>query len=166
MERTTALSRISSSLNAPKIQVSEATIHELPCAVGYTKEFRVSWMLTQLNTFLIVTEMEQVDVPDVRAFTDAAFEYAISNSKGWPRGFQAAIAALPCIVCDTATDAAKDLVMRTPQKHWSAFELPSIFETATNRIYTYSSTPAWGAVYFGYFRKLVKTHFSEAAKNG
>ena len=131
-------------------------IANIPCSVGYYKEFRLSWMATQLNTFVIVGETEQkIDLRTIDMFSALAFQFALANNKGWPRGLQAGIGSVAILKGSEIDPAAFTFVSNLTRKHWSAFEIPVIYDTARHQTLRYRSTPLWGALYFSYFGKLI-----------
>lgn len=132
------------------------TIANIPSSVAYFKEFRWSWMATQLNTFVIVGETEQrIDRQTIDVFSALAFQFALNNSKGWPRGFQAGVGSVAILKGSDIDPAAIGFVSNPSRKHWSAFEIPVIYDTFQRRGYRYTSKPLWGAIYFPYFTKLI-----------
>lgn len=132
------------------------TIANIPCSVAYYKDFRWRWMATQLNTFIIVGETDQkVDLRTIDLFSALAFQFALNNSKGWPRGLQAGIGSIAILKGTEVDPAALSFVSNPSRKHWSAFEIPVIYNTANKQTYRYTGTPMWGAIYFPYFTKLI-----------
>ena len=133
----------------------KATINGIDCTIGYNKEFRWSWFATQLNTFVIVGETEQpIDAQLLESFSAACFEYAIKNHKGWPRGLQAGINSIAVLKGKT-TDDARILAMNFSKKHFSAFEIPVVFDVEEQKAYRYLKAPVWGTIYYPYFSKRI-----------
>lgn len=131
-------------------------IANIPCSVAYLKDFRWAWMATQLNTFIIVGETEQkIDLRTIDIFSELAFQFALNNNKGWPRGLQAGVGSIAILKGSEIDPAALAFVANPSRKHWSAFEIPVIYDTARRQGYRYTSKPLWGAIYFPYFTKLV-----------
>lgn len=132
------------------------TIANIPCTVGYFKEFRWSWMATQLNTFVIVGETEQrIDVRTMDVFSALAFQFALNHNKGWPRGLQAGIASVAILKGNDIDPAAIGFVSNPSRKHWSAFEIPVIYNTSQRHAFRYTSNPIWGMIYMPYLGKLI-----------
>ena len=53
---------IKDSLNRNSIFHSDGKIFDKPTVIGYEKEFRWSWMATQLNTFIVATDFENEEI--------------------------------------------------------------------------------------------------------
>ena len=134
----------------------EATFDGIPVSIAYIKEFRWSWIACQMNTFIIVGEAPSVNRPQMEAFSNAAFEYSLKNNKGWRRGLQSGVTSL-CILKSASIDpGAIQFCEKSPPKHWSAFEVPVLYNTIDKTKYRYKSTPNWGRLYYPYFSKLIE----------
>ena len=48
--------KIRTAFEAKGLRITEPEILTVPSIVGYDKQFRWSWMATQLNTFITVTD--------------------------------------------------------------------------------------------------------------
>lgn len=133
----------------------QETLNGIPCAIAYIKEFRWSWFACQLNTFIIVGEAGAIDKPLIETFSKTAYEYALKNNKGWKRGFQSGIGSINILRSSSIDAEAIKYCEKSPPKHWSAFEVPVVYNTADKTKYRYKSTPNWGRLYYPYFSKLI-----------
>ena len=62
---------------------------------------------------------------------------------------------MPIILVDKIQESAvRSLQEDSPPKHYAAFEFPVVIDKATNSVYYFTGTPAWGAVYFEGLRQL------------
>jgi len=138
------------------IYFGETQINGINCSVAYIKEFRLSWMATQLNLFIIIGKTEdKIEKQTVDSFSSASFQYALKNSKGWPRGFQAAIGSVAILQGSNIDNDAKIFCEKPSRKHWSAFEIPVIYDVDKKKTIRYTNTPMWGAIYFPFFSKTI-----------
>jgi hypothetical protein len=127
--------------------------------IGTTKEFRLMWLATQQNIFIIAGVIDRVDENIIASFSKAAMEYALEHYKGLPRGVQAAVACFPLLIAPSVDEKAKEWVMNRPRKHFAAFEMPCCFDASTNTLHYYRKTPIWGAIYYKSFRKIISRYF-------
>ena len=153
---------ITTLLQKQNIFFAEEIVGGVPCTIGYIKEFRWSWMATQLNTFVFFGDSElPIDQQMIDRFSAQCFEYASRNSKGWPRGFQSAVGSIAIlqgaqVQADAVTYCEKNL-----RKHWAAFEIAVVYDKAEKKATRFKSTPAWGALYFSYFAKTIDKFVAE-----
>lgn len=136
--------------------IENTTINGIPCSVGYDKQFRWSWMATQLNTFIIIGATDQpIDKALIENFSHGCYEYSIKNNKGWPRGLQAGVGSIAILKGKTIDQDAYAFCEKPSKKHWSAFEIPVIYDTANNNVIKYLKKPIWGTIYFPYFTEMI-----------
>ena len=136
--------------------IENTTINGIPCSVGYDKQFRWSWMATQLNTFIFIGTSDQpIDKALIENFSNGCYEYSIKNNKGWPRGLQAGVGSIAILKGKTIDQEAYAFCEKPSKKHWSAFEIPVIYDTANNNVIKYLKKPIWGTIYFPYFTEMI-----------
>ena len=130
----------------------EENINGILCSVGYIKKFKLSWLATQLNTFIIIGKTnEKITSDTIENFSDSCLKYALRNNKGWPRGLQSGVGAIAIL---QGTDIDNDAVAychKLSKKHWSAFEIPVIYNLEKQQTIRFSNSPIWGLLYFPYF---------------
>jgi len=132
------------------------TIAGISCSVGYSKEFRWSWMATQLNTFVFIGSTDlPIDKALIEKFSHECYEYAIKNNQGWPRGLQSGVGSVAILKGTTINQGASRFCEKPSKKHWSAFEIPVIYDTSNQRTIKYLKNPIWGTIYFPYFTELI-----------
>ncbi len=138
------------------IYFGQENIGGINCTIGYIKKFKWSWFATQLNTFVIVGQTEQkIDKSLIEEFSNNCFKYSLKNNKGWKRGLQSAVGSI-AILSGTITDiAAINYCEKLTKKHWSAFEIPVLFDQSKKQITKYKKTPIWGSIYFPFFTKTI-----------
>jgi len=126
--------------------------------VCYIKKFRLAWIATQLNTFIILGTKDNISKPDIESFSHSCFEYALKNNRGWPRGVQSGIGSIAVLTGSNVDDQAQAYCLENLKKHWSAFEIPVIHNSNTNELFFFRNNPIWGRIYFPYFRKLIESN--------
>ncbi|WP_157956117.1 hypothetical protein [Flavobacterium kingsejongi] len=138
--------------------IGEVTINGISCAVGYSKKFKWSWMATQLNTFVFMAQTEDTIAKNtIEKFSSSCLEYAIKNNKGWPRGLQSAVGSIAILQSKNVDRSASDFCERFSKKHFSAFEIPIVFDSTKSIAYRYHQKPLWGKIYYPFFTKLIST---------
>ena len=135
---------------------SQANIGGLECTVGYIKKFKWRWMATQLNTFIIVAETEMtIDKKVIEDFSAASFDYALKNNQGWPRGLQSGIGSIAILKGNSISADAIKYCEKPSKKHFSAFEIPVLYDTTKKEVIKYRKKPIWGTIYFSFFTETI-----------
>ena len=143
-------------LRSQNMETSEAVIGGVPCTIGYIKEFRWSWLATQLNCFIIVGETDtMIDKKCIENFSANCLKYALDNHKGWMRGIQSGVGSIAILKGNNVDDHAIKFCQHPSKTHFAAFEIPIIYNTSTKQTYKYISKPLWGRIYFPYFTKTI-----------
>lgn len=136
--------------------VRNGKIAGIECSVGTIKKFKWSWFATQLNTFVFIGETDQIiDKTLIENFSRNCFEYAVKHNTGWPRGFQSGIASIAILKGSSIDNSAIEFCSRFSKKHWSAFEMPLLYDTTQNKIIKNQSGKIWGAIYVPYLNNII-----------
>jgi len=145
-------------LKKDNLFIENTTINGIECSVGYEKQFRWSWLATQLNTFVFIGSTNQPINKDlIERFSNGCYEYSIKNNKGWPRGLQSGVGSIAILKGNTIDQDAYAFCEKPSKKHWSAFEIPVIYDNTNNKEIKYLKRPVWGTIYFPYFTELIAT---------
>jgi hypothetical protein len=102
-------------------------------------------------------------VPEVlRAYSNTAFQFAMKNKTNpLPCGFFESVFCFAVAVTANLHPQLADSVRAAePIKHWSAFELPVVFDLANGGLYYFEKTPVWGAAYYAGFRREIQMNLS------
>lgn len=152
-------------LKSNELFIENTTINGIECSVGYNKQFRWSWLATQLNTFVFIGSTDQpIDRAMIEDFSNGCFEYSIKNNKGWPRGLQSGVGSIAILKGNPVDHGAYAFCENPSKKHWSAFEIPVIYNTLNNTAIQYLKRPIWGTIYFPFFTELI-TNVTGTIKN-
>lgn len=158
------MNNIKTHFQSENMFFGEETIGSIPCIIGYKKEFRWTWFACQLNTFIIVGQTDQpIDVGTINQFSDACFRYALSKNQGWPRGLQSGVGSIAILCADSYNQAAAASCETLTKKHWSAFEIPIIYDRGQHKLIHYKKAPMWGSLFFPYFTEQIKKLESKLA---
>ncbi|NJM79152.1 MAG: hypothetical protein HC854_05000 [Flavobacterium sp.] len=145
-------------LKNENIYFGQDTINGINCSIGYIKKFKWSWFATQLNTFVIIGKTDdKIDKKLIEAFSKSCFEYSLKNHKGWPRGLQAGVGSIAILQGNDIDHDAIIFCKKLSKKHWSAFEIPVLYNVDEKKSFRYISTPIWGTIYFPFFSKTINT---------
>lgn len=154
-----SLESIKSKLQSKSIFHSEDAISEQPTVIGYDKQFRWSWMATQLNTFFVTSDFKdkEITVQTIETHLKQAFDYTSKNYKGWPRGLQSAVGVVSVLISENVTEEAKIYCKKLKSgKKWAAFTIPVVVDSKTNEVFSFDKKPMWGRIYFSYFKKMIQ----------
>ncbi|MCH2193211.1 hypothetical protein [Kordia sp.] len=154
-----SLDRIKKQLHSKSIFFSEDRILDQPSVIGYDKQFRWSWMLTQLNTFYVVSDLKAttITVETIESNLKESFNYGKKNYKGWPRGFQSAIGVVNILISENVSEEAKVYCKKLKSgKKWAGFAIPVVIDASKKEIFFFDKKPMWGMIYFPYFKRMIE----------
>ena len=129
-----------------------------PSVIGYEKKFRWMWFATQMNTFVIASDLgdEIITEPLMVKFLDGAFKYAKKNYRGWPRGLQSGFGVIAILISRNVEEAAAEYCrkMKTGKK-FAGFAVPVVVNAQSKEVIQFEKDPFWGKIYYPYFRELI-----------
>ncbi len=132
---------------------------ELQAAQFYEEQFEVKWLASKLKQFSFVSLREKITESELREYSARCIRTALQEYKGLPRGFQNGVVSFNVLAGLDIDQSAIDFATKRPDKHFSAFEMPVLVDLNAQRIYYYSSTPMWGAIYYKHFREYIQKNF-------
>ncbi|MEM6686893.1 MAG: hypothetical protein AAF617_14000 [Bacteroidota bacterium] len=153
------LETIKKRLQSKNIFFATDTLFDTPAIIGYDKQFRWSWMATQLNTFYIAYDFKDASITEktIASVMKQAFDYSSKNYKGWPRGFQSAVGVVSILLSENVTEEAKLYCKKLKSgKKWAGFAIPVVIDTTTKEVYFFDKKPMWGRIYFPYFQRMIQ----------
>ncbi|MGI8555766.1 MAG: hypothetical protein ACR2LT_05370 [Pyrinomonadaceae bacterium] len=114
------------------------------------------------ENFFTFAEIPNLTPQVLQQYTSAAFKFANANkSSALPNGFFAATFCFAVAVTMNLHPQLAQYIRDTaPIKHWSAFEMPVVFDLANGGLYYFEKTPLWGAAYYNGFRREIQTNLS------
>ncbi len=151
---------IKAKLKETNIYHSEEKILNNQSIIGYEKKFKWSWFATQLNTFIVATDLgnEEINKSTIENHLSESFKYSMQNYKGWPRGFQSGVGVISILISNNITEEAKDYCQKLKSgKKWAGFTVPVVHNPETNEIFQFDKNPMWGMIYYPYFKKMIKS---------
>lgn len=126
--------------------------------IVYEKKFKWTWIATQLNTFIVATDMggDEITIPMIEKHLNDSFKLAETNYKGWPQGLQSGLGVISILISSKMNEEAKEYCRKLKSgKKWTGFTIPVIYNSDKNEIYKFQKNPIWGRIYYPYFRKLI-----------
>ena len=153
------LDTIKNRLQAQQILFSEDSIIRKPTVIGYDKQFRWSWMATQLNTFVVASDLtdKTITVETIENHLKESFEYSRKNYNGWIRGLQSGVGVISILISENVPEEAKMYCKKLKSgKKWAAFTIPVVVDTKTNEVFFFNKKPMWGRIYFSFFKKTIQ----------
>lgn len=148
------LTRVSLS-NSEQISISSAD-----AKVAYEEVFKLRWMATKLKIFSFLAYAPKIDENIISKYSKECLDYALKNKKGLPRGWQNGIVSNNVLASETVTPEAIALVTSRPTKHYSAFEMPIIYDLSNEVLSFYRGEIIWGKVYEKFIRDYITDKFS------
>ena len=149
---------IKEELNKNSIFHSEDKMLDKPTVIGYEKQFRWSWMATQLNTFIVSTDFgnEEINISLIESHLTESFKYAKQNYKGWPRGLESGLGVICVLISNKVDEESKEYCRKLKSgKKWSGFSIPVVYNSETNEIFHFEKNPMWGRIYYPHFKELI-----------
>ena len=160
MDRDTYFRSVYDRLIADGFEMNRDKIGDLFVDIAKKKEFRLKWMATKLNIFVIMSNVNSISKDLIQWFSSVSLEYTITYKTGLPRGVQSGAGCFALLVSTNVNEDAKRWVQQKPKKHFAAFEMPVICDLSNNQIYYCQKTPIWGAIYYNFFREFIWKNFS------
>lgn len=159
MDTDTYFKDVYRKLERDSFEFQTGTIGSFSATVAYKSQFEPALMATQLNFVAVMGTGPKITGEDFKDFTGKAFDYALQNYKGLPRGLQSGVAVFAFLVSDDIDDAAKWHALKAPEKHFAAMEMPVILDLSEGNLYYYDKTPVWGMIYYKAIRRFIETYF-------
>jgi hypothetical protein len=134
-----------------------AGLGESSITVLQKEPFRLSWLATQLVTFVFLIRRP------VEAFAQVLDDYpALRSFAGehqrtfLPVGIQCGYALLPIYMAHTFPEALIESTRSTYKKRWCVFYIPSLFNLTTQRVIALERRYFWGCIYRGYIGATIQ----------
>ncbi len=127
--------------------VEQPAMGGFPARVLRRSDFRISWLLCKLHTFVILTKVQAADARTLEAFTEDAVAYAKTHKGGLPEGLQTGLAVFPVLVAAHADSGVRWAAVAKPQKRFAVMAVPMLAEPPSAQIATYSSRFVWGKIF-------------------
>ena len=122
---------------------------------------RTKFELTKFGyseTFFVFAEFSTLGFDELEAFSGRGFRYALgARTNPLPRGFFASVFCFPvALVHSVGADTAQTVRNNLPVKHWSAAEVPVVYDLTSGALHYFEKTPMWGAAYYNGFRRTIQ----------
>ncbi len=110
--------------------------------------------------FFLFAEIPNLDATVLQSYSAGAFQFANKNkSTPLPNGLFSCVFCFAVVVTENLDpQLAQAIRDSSPIKHWSAFEMPVVYDVANGGLYYFEKTPVWGAAYYAGFRQEVKNN--------
>ncbi|MBN1644144.1 MAG: hypothetical protein JW856_04935 [Dehalococcoidales bacterium] len=140
-------------------ELSKEQFNGIDATIGIKKKFEWSWLATQLTISVAIGTSKTISKDTIQLFSKMAFKYFLKHKTGPPRGLQSGLVSFAMLASNFVDDGARKWVQQKPQCHFAAFEMPIIYNAVNNELYYYHGTPAWGAMYYPFFKDFIESHF-------
>ena len=110
--------------------------------------------------FFTFADISNLDPQVIQQYSGSAFKFAMANkSFPLPCGFFEAVFCFAVAITENVRPQLAQYVADTaPVKHWSAFEMPVVFDLANGQLHHFQKTPVWGAAYYAGFRREIQSN--------
>ena len=159
MNNETYLTNVYDKLKQDGFELRVNKINNLDVFIAINKKFKLSWLATQMNIFVIAGFTNRISKDIIEIFSKDSLKYAIKNNQGLPRGLQSGVVSFSVLASQSIDDIAKQWIKKRPEKHFASFEFPVLFDLTNNQVIYYDKTPIWGAVYYKFFRNFSEKYF-------
>ncbi len=114
------------------------------------------------ESFFTFAEIPNLRQEILTQYSTTAFKFANSNkSFPLPNGlFVATFCYAVAITANIDVQLAQYVKATSPIKHWSAFEMPIVFDLTSGNLFYFEKTPMWGAAYYNGFRNEIQRNLT------
>jgi len=121
MDNKTYLPKVYDKLQQDGFELKVDKISGLDVSVAINKKFKLAWMATQMNIFVIVGSSDRISRNDIEVFSKNSLEYTIKNNQGLPRGVQSGVVSFSLLTSKSIDEDAKQFAKERPKKNFAAF---------------------------------------------
>lgn len=155
------LNELKSKLEERTIYLHDDQVLDHPSIIGYDKEFRWSFLASQLNTFVIATDFngKLIDVDMVKQHLDAGYAIGKQNYKGWPIGLQAGLATISILYSNKISPEAQEYCekIKFDINSDALFTIPVVVNSETGEYYCFANRSLVGIIYQPYIKKFIES---------
>lgn len=114
------------------------------------------------ENFFTFSEIPNLTREILVQYSTTAFKFANSNkSSSLPNGlFVATFCYAVAITANIDVQLTQYVKDTSPIKHWSAFEMPIVYDLTSENLFYFEKTPLWGAAYYNGFRKEIQRNLT------
>ncbi len=124
--------------------------------VLHQEPFRLSWVATQLVTYVFIIERTPENYQSILDDYAALREFAGQHKNTiLPFTIQCGYALLPIYVGGPFSEELIADVQETYRKRWCVFHTPALLERNTGKLYTLEEKSFWGCIYRDYIESAI-----------
>jgi hypothetical protein len=138
-------------------EVPHLLVNGHPVRTFRRADFKIRWMFTRLHTFVLLGHLGTATGEAMMGFPAAAMQAASAAKGGLPNGLQSGTAAFPVLVANTATEEARGVASRRPDKDFGAMKLPILVDLSGPKAYSFTGAMMWGFMYQGFLKQQQRT---------
>ena len=132
------------------------TFNGTPVRILHREPFRLTWVATQLVTYVFIINRRPENYESIDADYEAMRAFASQHKRTWlPFAFQCGYALLPIYVGESFNDLLVRHVENRFKKRWCVFHVPSLLDSSTGHVHTLHRKSFWGCIYRDYIRTTV-----------
>jgi len=135
--------------------------------VAVRTRWHLECMFTKLTYVVFVRRVGVLSASEIDADRERLAARARSlDPSALPRGFQKGVAVLTVYLAERVEPDARELCARKPRLRFAFFYLPAARDVSAGESFYLHTTPAWGMIYYGKFRHLVRRLLDPAISGG
>ena len=127
--------------------------------IAYEEVFKWAWAAIKLKITSFVKYLPSTQMSDIESYSNDCLKQAIRDKKGLPLGFQNGVVSYSVIASETISPDAIIFATGRPKKHYSAFEMPALFNLNNGELYYYQGEIVWGKLYENFLKEYLIKHF-------
>lgn len=128
--------------------------------VYYQEVFEWKWFATKLKIFTHVTHRPEVSGEELKRYSSEWLQYSLKNARGLPRGLNNGVVSLNVIIAEQVSPEAIAFAQTRPPKHYSAFEMPIVYDLSSGEVYYYRDKTVWGVMYTKYIESYIQQNLT------
>ena len=153
--------QLAAVMRSQGMRLKYPTLTHGPVMVGRMSRFRLRWLATKLNCFVVIAFAESTSADLLRRFVDDAMEYG-RLEKGPFRGLQNGVATIAVLVARSVDQDSIALVTSEPPVRFALMSVPAIADTESGQVHFYQGNSYMGRLYAKWLRGQLLSLFSLA----
>ena len=134
-------------------------LNEFEVMTTYEEFFKWKWFGTKQKVFSFIAYAEHGTLEQIKRISALTYTYCKENYRGLPRGFQTGFMSFVVLACEKVDEDAIEYVENNAHIHFSAVEIPMIYDLEKERLYSLRKYPMCGGIYNDFKRDYIREHF-------
>ena len=148
--------------NLEKLGFEIVSTEDSEYRIGIRQKWYWDCIMTKMTQVVVFREVDTLTL-DVMEKDRIYLEKTASSldPSRLPRGMQKGTAVLALYNAQHVSPEAKSRILSSPKIRFAFFYVPAVMNLSTGELHYITSTPTWGAIYYGKFRFLIRQLLSQ-----